>query len=148
MNRWVHLDSCENARDQHLLYDVGWGKKQSYILAFSTEGAQDVSRAYIKDFEAALSRRNRTSESDLEKALEEVTKRRRAGLSAERLKQLEEEDKGQSRFIRGEKDEDEALPARQSGTAEWKAARGEDGMLGPRYLSTYFSQYPIGSNKP
>ncbi|CCA72866.1 related to PNG1-protein with de-N-glycosylation function (N-glycanase) [Serendipita indica DSM 11827] len=128
MDRWVHLDSCENARDQHLLYDVGWGKKQSYILAFGPDGAQDVSRAYIKDFAAALPRRNRISEGELEKALADVTRARRAGLSAERLAALAREDEGERRFIYGEQLEDtEDLPARQSGTAEWKAARGEDG---------------------
>ncbi|KAG8803502.1 hypothetical protein FRC17_006166 [Serendipita sp. 399] len=131
--RWVHMDSCENARDQHLLYDVGWGKKQSYILAFSTEGAQDVSRAYIKDYDAALSRRNRMSEDDLQSVLAEVTRKRRAKLERKRLAELEQEDEWQAKFLRGEpsstsQGEAEAdLGPRQSGTAEWKAARGEDG---------------------
>lgn len=128
------MDSCENARDQPLLYDVGWGKKQSYILAFSTEGAQDVSRGYIKDFGAALSRRTRMREDDLQQCLAEVTKRRRAVLSAEKLQQLEQEDRGEMRFLQGIKEEEEPLPARQSGTAEWKAARGEDGNGRYAYL--------------
>ncbi|KAG8768602.1 peptide-N4-(N-acetyl-beta- glucosaminyl)asparagine amidase [Serendipita sp. 405] len=134
LKRWVHMDSCENARDQHLLYDVGWGKKQSYILAFSTEGAQDVSRAYIKDYDAALSRRNKISEVELESALAEVTRKRRAKLDGQRRAELEREDEWQARFLRGETEaeasstsEEENLPPRQSGTAEWKAARGEDG---------------------
>jgi peptide-N4-(N-acetyl-beta-glucosaminyl)asparagine amidase len=123
----VHLDSCENARDENLLYDVGWGKKQSYILAFSIEGAQDVSRAYIKDFNAALSRRTRISEEDLQVALDEVTRKRRSALSHDRLETLAHEDEGQRRFLSGIKEDDVELQPRQSGTAEWIAARGEDG---------------------
>lgn len=121
------MDSCENARDQHLLYDVGWGKKQSYILAFSIEGAQDVSRAYIKDFDAAMSRRTQISEEKLQVALEEVTRKRRAGLSSERLQELALEDEGERRFLYGIKETDADLPARQTGTEEWIQARGEDG---------------------
>lgn len=123
------MDSCECARDQHLLYDVGWGKKQSYVLAFSTEGAQDVSRAYIKDFDAALQRRTRHTEQELAAILEAVTTRRRNGLSKERLAELQKEDEGENKFLRGEvsSSPETELGPRESGTEEWKAARGETG---------------------
>jgi len=132
LKRWVHLDSCECARDQHLLYDKGWGKKQSYILAFSIEGAQDVTKAYVQDWEAALQRRQRISEGELERLLESVTSRRRARLDPMTVAQLREDEKTQRLFLEGNLGdlEEESLPPRQSGTAEWKAARGEDGMKG------------------
>ena len=32
-SRWIHLDPCEAAVDENLIYE-GWGKKQTYIMAF------------------------------------------------------------------------------------------------------------------
>ena len=34
MQRWVHVDSCEGARDKHLLYDQGWGKQMKVCRYF------------------------------------------------------------------------------------------------------------------
>jgi peptide-N4-(N-acetyl-beta-glucosaminyl)asparagine amidase len=132
LKRWVHLDSCECARDQHLLYDKGWGKKQSYILAFSIEGAQDVTKAYVQDWEAALQRRTWISENELARLLDGVTSRRRAHLDPRTTAQLQKDDETQRLFLDGKlgSREEESLQPRQSGAAEWKASRGEDGMKG------------------
>lgn len=129
MQRWVHLDSCECARDESLLYDRGWGKKMSYVLAFSIEGAADVSRAYIQDWDAALQRRHGISETQLKQALDAVTARRRFGLHPDELKRLEAEDAAEARWLTSAASQagDRQLEGRQSGTQEWIEQRGEGG---------------------
>ena len=70
---WVHVDSCEAESGKPLLYDRGWGKVQKWCLAFGPYGAEDVSRAYVDDWDACLARRMQATEDG-------------RGVSEERLK--------------------------------------------------------------
>lgn len=56
-SRWVHVDPCEAAVDEPLLYQ-GWGKNQTYIVALSFDrGAEDVTHIYTSNMAAASQRR-------------------------------------------------------------------------------------------
>lgn len=142
-DRWVHLDSCENARDQHHLYAKGWGKKMSYCVAFSFDGgAIDVSRAYIpleewegterRDKGEVIRMRARAGpEENGERILKHIRDRRRAGLPADELARLKREDGRDSSWWKAPEISDseaEAPDARKSGPQEWKEARGEAGQ--------------------
>jgi len=44
--KWAHLDSCENAFDTPLMYEGGWGKKLTYVIAVSKDEWVDVTPRY------------------------------------------------------------------------------------------------------
>jgi len=53
--KWVHCDPCENAIDTPLVYEQGWGKTLSYVLAFARDHCLDVTRRYTKKGISVLS---------------------------------------------------------------------------------------------
>jgi hypothetical protein len=64
------------------------------------------------------------------KVLKVVTTRRRLGLPGDVIQRLEREDETMRTWLKASDDEEEEqnnLQSRQSGTEDWKEARGEDG---------------------
>lgn len=56
--RWVHLDPCEAAVDEPLIYE-SWGKTQTYIFAYTRGAVEDVTAQYTTRFNESLVRRLR-----------------------------------------------------------------------------------------
>ncbi|CAN0102079.1 unnamed protein product, partial [Hapterophycus canaliculatus] len=71
--RLVVSRPCQAAVDEPLLYE-SWGKKQTYILAFTPDAVVDVTEHYTSDFDAAKARRD-VDPDTLEKLLADATKR-------------------------------------------------------------------------
>ncbi|KAK1880171.1 Peptide-N(4)-(N-acetyl-beta-glucosaminyl)asparagine amidase [Dissostichus eleginoides] len=88
--RWLHCDSCENGCDKPLLYEVGWGKKLAYILAFSKDQVVDVTWRYSCKHPEVLSRRTKVQESWLLHTIHRLNTSRQQSLSPERKKDLTE----------------------------------------------------------
>ena len=60
------MDSCEAAFDTPLVYEKGWGKKLTYVLAFSKDEVLDVTRRYVLNQRLNRARRNLVPEDWLE----------------------------------------------------------------------------------
>ena len=125
----------------------------SYCIALSHEGATDVTRRYVRDPAAHGLDRNRAPEEVLLYIMNEIKHMRRSKLSKEEKHRLIKEDQREEKELRGyvvqaltseiEKlcvssgnrstspGSEQKLPGRQTGTAAWRAARGENGTNGP-----------------
>lgn len=132
LQRWVHIDSCENAFDNPLLYSKGWGKKMSYIFAISDHYIVDVTEKYVEHGSKNVIPRDKIDEDDLKMVL--------AALNLSLLSQIDDDktllevssnmildhNTMKNNSILPVKIQD-CIPPRQSGSAEWKNERGENG---------------------
>ncbi|KAM8967690.1 peptide-N(4)-(N-acetyl-beta-glucosaminyl)asparagine amidase [Pelodytes ibericus] len=130
-NRWLHCDPCENACDKPLLYEVGWGKKLSYIIAFSKDEIVDVTWRYSCKHEDVISRRTEVRENWLRETISSLNKTRQQQLPENRKKEL----LGRLiveivEFMSPKVSKPGELGGRVSGSLAWRAARGESGLKG------------------
>jgi len=129
--RWLHADPCENVCDEPLLYESGWGKKISYVIAYSPDDIQDVTWRYTARPSDVLSRRTACRESWLVHTIVELRKSIQQGhlrTSARRMV-LAERTATELVELMMEKSEAHNLPGRTTGSEEWRRARGELGTI-------------------
>ncbi|KAK5620096.1 Peptide-N(4)-(N-acetyl-beta- glucosaminyl)asparagine amidase, partial [Crenichthys baileyi] len=125
-HRWLHCDSCENVCDKPLLYEVGWGKKLAYVLAFSKDQVVDVTWRYSCKHPEVLSRRTRVQEAWLLHTINGLNAARQQSLSPDRKRELTERLLVELvEFISPKHPKPGELGGRDSGSLAWRIARGE-----------------------
>lgn len=78
---------------------TGWGKKMAYCIAFSHDNAVDVTRRYVRPRNSRLPR-TKCPEEVLIYILNEIRDKRRAHLSPEQRKVLQDADKREMKELR------------------------------------------------
>ncbi|KAF4321446.1 hypothetical protein BBO99_00003217 [Phytophthora kernoviae] len=126
--RWLHCDSCEDQLDCPLTYEVGWGKKLSYIFSFAHDEVVDTARRYTQNWGEMSSRRQDVSEKWLEMTISQINRGLRDQQTPERVAILTARAKSeQEELLRGRSVKSTEVKGRVSGSAEWKNQRSEDG---------------------
>jgi len=125
--RWIHIDSCEEAYDTPLVYEQGWGRVMTFIVAVSDEEIVDVTPRYVKDWNVVRERRSDAMENSLKSIIHRINQDLGVKLSEEekgRLNERRMNEKKEFENKTGKVSEEEKMP-RQSGSEDWKKERGE-----------------------
>ena len=129
--RWIHVDSCEEAYDTPLMYEQGWGRVMTFILGFSSDEVCDVTPRYVKNWDDVKERRSSKNENELSELLEGINISIAINLSEDEVKLLEkrqEKEKKELNDMMCNKEKEileEEMKGRQSGSVEWRKERGE-----------------------
>ncbi|KAL6709128.1 Protein png1 [Coniothyrium glycines] len=122
--RWVAVDACEESWDKPCLYTEGWGKKLSYCIAFSVDGAEDVTRRYVRQLSHAAER-TRCTEAELLHIVEAIRTIRTEKMSKEDRLKLEAERVREQKELRGY-----VISAIIRDICDWRFGQLADGSVG------------------
>lgn len=126
--RWLHCDSCEDQLDSPLTYEVGWGKKLSYIFSFGHDEVVDTARRYTQNWAEMRTRRQDVSEAWLQTTISQMNSELRKRQTSERVAILTARAESERReLLCGRSIQKSEIKGRISGSAEWKSQRNEDG---------------------
>ncbi|XP_076814788.1 peptide-N(4)-(N-acetyl-beta-glucosaminyl)asparagine amidase-like isoform X1 [Clavelina lepadiformis] len=126
-DRWVHCDPCENACDKPLMYEKGWNKKLSLIVAANSEEIVDVTWRYSRARAEVTARRNEMFDAAwLDQALKSLNKSQTSIKSETRKRELERRSQIEKyEFESSGELSDQQYGGRTSGSLAWRLARGE-----------------------
>lgn len=134
-SQWIMVDSCEGVTAECSMYEAGWGKDLSYIVAVSTTQVVDVTPKYTRKFRTGDFQARRRAITTSEAAGDNVIRKINQGLQAA----LTEKEAGNARLVlerevahlNTEKSQTEWSheyeSGRTSGSLEWRSSRQEIG---------------------
>ncbi|XP_066600452.1 peptide-N(4)-(N-acetyl-beta-glucosaminyl)asparagine amidase [Prorops nasuta] len=147
--RWLHVDCCENTLDQPLMYEKGWNKNLTYVIAFSKDEIQDVTWRYTRNPQNVLKRRKFCSEEELSLYIESSNRQLQSavGYSIARrkfvLKRRALELADMLFMPNSNSESNKKYQERTSGSLAWRLSRGEcttSGTTGKKHVWN-ISQY-------
>ncbi|CAI5715137.1 unnamed protein product [Hyaloperonospora brassicae] len=147
--RWLHCDSCEDQLDCPLTYEVGWGKKLSYIFSFGHDEVVDTTRRYTCKWSDTLTRRQDVSEEWLIKTISQLNHSLRERQSPEREVILTSRAESErEELLRGRFVQKTEVKGRVSGSAEWKDQRNEAGKQEEELIDNEPSTAKVSTTVP
>lgn len=131
--------------DKPLMYEKGWKKKLTYVIAFSKDEVQDVTWRYTRNQKAVMKRRKICTEQRLIQFLRSLTDQRHNSPNYSRMRReyvvmrslLELADMLYIPNLQN-KNSDETYEGRTSGSLAWRLARGEIVQVCSKILKDFY----------
>lgn len=124
--RWIHVDPSDNIVDAPLMYQCGWKRNISYIIAYSRDDIQDVTWKYYNNHQGLLKNRTRCSEKELLKSIFLIREKRQKNCSKLRKRFLKMRTLNEViQMLLPRQPTDNEKKGRSSGSLSWKLSRGE-----------------------